>query len=1319
MDAGRCARGALTIAGLAAIAAALLALVLVAVPGAADAAADLTVATADIDPTVDRPTQGTSCVVNVTVHNDGDANATGFYVSLRDVTAAKDVGRAGPLDCAEDGTVVASLTWDLSGATAGDHTLKAVADPDGDVAEDDETNNEATRTVRVNAPPTAVAYSSAASAQTFDSITFDGIGSTDPEGSIAAYLWYFGDGNVQTGANVSHSYADGSPSPGRTYNVTLVVTDPDGGTDEASLTVRVINRAPTASAKGMTVNTVTLFTLSGDASSDRDGNIAAWSWTLLHNGTVLTGATVRLSYPDDGLFSVRLTVTDDDGATASITVTIVVNNQVPVVDIKANRTIVAKGDVIAFNGSASHDVDGAITSHTWIFGDGSTLEGVSVVHSYAGNGSYNVTLVAVDDDGALAHKTVKVIVGNSAPVAIARANRTSVLTFEEVELNATSSFDPDSNIAAYRWDFGDGASADGEVALHNWSDDGSYTVTLVVTDTAGAAGIGTTTVVVLNRPPTAAFTDLQILTNATAAFNGSMCDDPDGYIAEWRWDCGAGRVYTTADASTSWDRPGTYVVTLTVKDDDGATASTTFNVTVGNRPPMAVATATPAEVTRASPVSFDGSGSSDADGSVVNWSWSFGDGVLAHGARVGHTYASYGTYLVTLTVRDDGGAVNSTSVLVTVRNQAPTAVINATLASALTGVELSFDGSNSTDPENQISEHIWSFGDGGSATGAAVKHTFVDDGWYVVRLTVVDQDGASASTELLVTILNRPPSASASAQPAEALTADDITFGSEGTSDPDGRPLWYCWDLGDGMVAFGATVVHAYADSGVYTVTLTVTDDDGAEGTATVTVKALNRPPVVAALPDVATVTGALVRLDGRGATDPDGSVVEWRWDFGDGTTGLGPLGSHAYGRTGTYNVTLTVVDDDGATASTFAHVTVRNVAPVAKVTGALTVLSGEEVSLSGTQSHDLDGTITEFRWNLGDGTTSLGPTVRHAYARVGTYKVRLVVVDDGGLESSADVEVRVLNRAPHAKVTASPTILLTSDTVSFDGRTSTDPDGTIVDWTWIFGDGSLAHGSSVGHSYAADGVYMVVLTVLDDAGGADSTSVFVQVENRPPVPVASGPATSITLVAVGFSGANSTDPDGTVGRWFWDFGDGRTADGVTVSHAYDAPGEYTVRLTVMDDDSRTMTTTIGIDIANRPPAASATVVRSAYVNETVRFDCAASQDPDGLVSKWIWYFGDGSDGEGRETFHEYLTPGTYSWNLTVIDDRGATGTVSGTITVSPQPVIPGPDDGDGDGDGDGGGLLPGMGALATALALLTAVAVAAGAGARARARRD
>ena len=1278
----------------------------------ATAAPNLYVGSGDISPAVERPTQGTVATVNVTVHNGGDANATGLYVLLRDTTASKDVGKLGPFNCTSGGSVKASFSWDLTGASAGDHTLRATADPDDDVAESDETDNAATKVVGVNRPPTAVAAADRTTVRTFIDILFDGSGSSDPDGTITSYLWYYGDGYIESGQCVTHSYEDGGPSPGREYNVTLVVTDSDGGTAQSTLSVYILNRAPEAYAEGAEVNTKTDLTMSGSLSDDLDGHIAQWSW-VLHNGTTLTGSVVTVRYDDEGTYNVTLTVTDDDGATASVTVYNVVLNQAPFVDVKANRTIVGQGEPIRFDGSRSHDVDGSIVNYTWIFGDGETGSGKVVDHAFDQNGSYNVTLVASDDDGAVSFKGVKVIVGNSPPVAIIDADLAHVRTWENVTLNASTSFDIDGNIATYMWDFGDGASVKGVNVTYNWSDDGTYTVTLVVTDTAGASGSSTISIIVDNRPPFAAFVDLEVLTNESAAFDGSMCYDLDGYIADWRWDCGGGAVLTTMEASHSWSAPGTYVVTLTVKDDDGAGASAAFNVTVANRPPQAHATASPLEATRSSPVAFNGSGSYDPDGTVVNWTWNFGDGTRAYGPVVVHTFTSYGSYLAILIVRDDRGSVNSTGVTITVRNQPPDAAIDLAPESALTGVAFTFNGSSSTDPENQALEYQWSFGDGQTTTGAVVTHSYADDGWYVVRLTVVDQDGASSFTDAVVTVLNRPPQARASATPMDALTLENVSLTADGSSDPDGRPLWFRWVFGDGWVEYGSTATHAFADDGTYAVVLTVTDDDGADASANITLTVRNRTPRAVIAGDASSVVGGLLHLDGRGSSDPDGRVVEWRWDFGDGSAmGSGQTVNHAYARRGTFNVTLTVVDDDGASAAASRTVTVTNVAPVARITGAALVHSGEQVSLSGTTSYDLDGTITEYRWDFGDGQTGVGPTMHHQYVKIGTYAVVLTVVDDGGLASTTGVTVLVLNRAPHAKVTVSPSVVLTSDIITLDARGSTDPDGTIADYTWIFGDGSVAHGAQVSHSYGADGMFMVVLTVLDDAGSADSTSVFVQVENRAPIAAAEGPATTVTLDGVGFTGNSSADPDGRIVEYFWDFGDGSGAKGREVVHIYDASGTYTVRLTVMDDDSRTDATSISITVSNRPPVVATNVTAETYVNGTVRFDGTASYDPDGLVSRWAWSFGDGTTGEGREVFHVYLVKGSHEWNLTIYDDKGSVSLASGTVLIKERPVIVPPP------KPDGHKATPGMGAVAAALAVVSA-AVAAAVGASARRRRE
>jgi PKD repeat protein len=451
----------------------------------ATAAPNLYMGSGDIVPAVEKPTQGTVATVNVTVHNGGDADAAGLYVLLRDTTASKDVGKLGPFNCTDGGSVKASFSWDLAGAAAGNHTLRATADPDDDIAESDETDNSATKVVGVNRPPTAMAAADRTTVRTFVDINFDGNGSSDPDGTITSYLWYYGDGHIEIGQWVTHDYEDGSASPGREYNVTLVVTDSDGGAAQSTLTVYILNRAPVAYAEGSEVNTKTDLSMSGSLSEDIDGHIAEWSW-VLHNGTTLTGSAVTVRYDDEGTYNVTLTVTDDDGATASITIYNVVLNQAPVVDVKANRTIVGQGDIVRFDGSLSHDVDGAIVNFTWIFGDGETGTGKVVDHAFAQNGSYNVTLVASDDDGAVSYKGVKVIVGNSPPVAIIDADLAHVRTWENVTLNASGSYDIDGNIATYMWDLGDGASVKGVNISYNWSDDGTYTVTLVVTDTAGA-----------------------------------------------------------------------------------------------------------------------------------------------------------------------------------------------------------------------------------------------------------------------------------------------------------------------------------------------------------------------------------------------------------------------------------------------------------------------------------------------------------------------------------------------------------------------------------------------------------------------------------------------------------------------------------------------------------------------------------------------------------------------------------------------------------------------------------------------------------------
>lgn len=195
---------------------------------------------------------------------------------------------------------------------------------------------------------------------------------------------------------------------------------------------------------------------------------------------------------------------------------------------------------------------------------------------------------------------------------------------------------------------------------------------------------------------------------------------------------------------------------------------------------------------------------------------------------------------------------------------------------------------------------------------------------------------------------NLPPTAALTATGGELTASADAS----GSADTDGTIASYAWSWGDGTTSTTTvpTTTHAYTAAGTYTVGLTVTDNDGATATAeaTVEVTAPNAPPVAALSVEP---TGLTVALDGRASSDPDGTIASYAWDLGEGSTATGAQASFTYAESGTYEVTLTVTDDEGAQAS--ASTTVEVTAPLDTAVGRDTFT---RTIASGWGSADLGG---------------------------------------------------------------------------------------------------------------------------------------------------------------------------------------------------------------------------------------------------------------------------------------------------------------------------------------------------------------------------
>ena len=366
-------------------------------------------------------------------------------------------------------------------------------------------------------------------------------------------------------------------------------------------------------------------------------------------------------------------------------------------------------------------------------------------------------------------------------------------------------------------------------------------------------------------------------------------------------------------------------------------------------------------------------------GSGLFYNWDFGDGNTGLDSATTHTYSAPGSYVVTLLITDACGQTDTTTQTITIGTPCPKPI--ASFNFSQTGLQANFSATSST---GTSLSYNWNFGDGNIDTGITTLNTYAAIGLYTVTLIVTDVCGQTDTATQLIVIGNPCPT------PVAALTtaANKLQVAFNATAS-NGLGLNYSWNYGDGNTGTGINPVHIYALDGTYAVKLLVTD---ACGNADSTIQNIQVCDSLWANYTIGK-TGLTVNLD---ASSSSAGATQWNWNFGDGNTATGQTTSHTYATTGTFLVSLTVVNICGETA-TYTSLISTCVEPVANWNYQILSSGGNGMTIQ-FNGNNSTGANSYF-WDFGDGNTnatSAAPV--HNYNTPGLfYLVSLIVTNDCG----------------------------------------------------------------------------------------------------------------------------------------------------------------------------------------------------------------------------------------------------------------------------------------------------------------------------------
>jgi gliding motility-associated-like protein len=1103
------------------------------------------------------------------------------------------------------------------------------------------------------------------------------------------YLWNFGDGNTSNLFNPTYTYS----GPG-TYTVQLIVSSPFLCADTISRTV-VVLAIPDAHFSASTA----CFGYQSVFTDSSVGTINGWSWNFGDGSTSILQNPSHL-YSSAGSYNTSLTVTNN--LMCSDTYQTLVNvNDIPVAAFSIADSCFQ--DTMQF----VNNTIGATTGFQWNFNDGSPLNfSNSPSHIFSSIGSYAIQLIAIGGSGC-ADTIVKSVSVNPIPTAdfhFTSVCQNDTTFFFDASLgspdtyywdfgngqNTTNTPNPSTiysndgifpvsllvtylstgcansitqNIQAYPrtvpqfsastpclmnasqfsdlttntpsqwlWDFGDGTTSNLQNPNHQYATSDTFSVQLITQNVFGCADTLLQNVLV-HPLPVAGFSFDTVCLNSPTNFMDTSVD-----AVSWNYDFGDGSTAVNASPAHVFGIPGTFSVSQIVENIYACKDTVLHNVVVRPNP---VASFTADTACFSYPTHFINTSSA-----YVSSAWDFSDlGATSNQNAPNYTFSTDGLFSPRLIVQNVFSCADTVINSVLVLPQ-PVAGFTSTTVCAKDWV--TFSDSSTGSPTT----FSWDFGDGSpQLNGNVVGHIYALGGSYNVNYIVQNSAGCADTLVKVIDVYTVPiPNFS-----ADTVCLYSVTHFTDLSTDSVPLTLW-TWDLGDGNTSPQQNPNYIYQNSGVYSVKLTVNNQNGCDSSITKSVLVAQVP--TADFSYTVNCFGTPTIFTDQSSNNPG----IYLWDFGDGTQiNGGPNEQHTYASPGMYSVTLSVFGSDSVCGDAITKIV--NIAGGAQSDFLIPAQVCQNTPFNFYDNSSASvGTIVSYQWNMGDSTFYTTANGMHAYASPGVYQITLNVLTSSGCQATHTESIEVINA--------------TTANFSWSGiceKTATQFNNTSIggttNWFWNFGDGTTDQTQFPSHTYTSPGNYSVMLIVQNINGCSDTSVQNLLIHPTPNLAFSSdtvcfGELTHFTNL--------STIASDSIDSYYWIFGSNEaTSSVINPNYSFTEYTQlHTVNLIAVSNIGCSDTLVQTVDLL---PIVNFSVTMSDHFGcapITVKFD-NQSAIQSGAILDYRWIFGDGDTSFLPSPVHAFTQPGNYPISLTVFtsSDCQLELTDSLGLQVFPSPV--------------------------------------------------